>query len=118
MTARFRYLWTTPSVLLSLASLLLHGLANSNYGIFRDELYFIVCGNRPDWGYVDQPALVPVFASGSYALFGSTKHYSELFESYEIAGRIDTPYAMPYETNQPIFVLRGLKLPMREFWQK
>ena len=47
---------------------------------------------------------------------GSAKHYADLFASYEIAGRIDTPYAMPYETNQPIYVLRGMKMPLLKYW--
>jgi hypothetical protein len=59
-----------PSAVLALASLALHVLANRNYGFFRDELYFIVCGGRPDWGYVDQPAVVPLLAAWSHALFG------------------------------------------------
>jgi len=62
--------WIRPSVALASASLILHVLANGNYGFFRDELYFIVCGNRPDWGYVDQPAIVPLLAAWSHALFG------------------------------------------------
>lgn len=62
--------WIRPSVLLASASLVLHVLANGNYGFFRDELYFIVCGSRPDWGYVDQPAAVPLLAAWSHALFG------------------------------------------------
>ena len=63
-------LGSRPSVLLGLTSLLLHAMANGHYGIFRDELYFIVSGTRPDWGYVDQPSLVPLLAAGSHALFG------------------------------------------------
>jgi 4-amino-4-deoxy-L-arabinose transferase-like glycosyltransferase len=55
---------------LGVASLILHALANGHFGFFRDELYFIVCGDRPDWGYVDQPALVPLLASWSHTLFG------------------------------------------------
>jgi hypothetical protein len=47
---------------------------------------------------------------------GSTQHYSELFSSFEIAGQIDTPYAMPYETDQPIYVLRGMKMPLQNYW--
>lgn len=66
----FKAHWNRPSILLAAASLVLHLLANGNYGFFRDELYFIVCGSRPDWGYVDQPALVPLLAAGSHALFG------------------------------------------------
>jgi hypothetical protein len=47
---------------------------------------------------------------------GSTKHYAELFSSFDIAGRIATPYAMPYETGQPIYVLRGMKMPLQDYW--
>lgn len=64
--------WTRPSVLLALASLALHAAANGHYGFFRDELYFIVCGDRPDWGYVDHPALVPLLASWAYRIAGDS----------------------------------------------
>jgi 4-amino-4-deoxy-L-arabinose transferase-like glycosyltransferase len=33
------------------------------YDIFRNELYFIVCGRHPAFGYVDQPPLVPLMAA-------------------------------------------------------
>jgi hypothetical protein len=49
---------------------------------------------------------------------GSAKHYAELFSSFEIAGRIATPYAMPYETDKPIYVLRGMKMPLQDYWSK
>jgi hypothetical protein len=39
--------WTRPSIMLVLASHLLHVIANGHYGFFRDELYFIVRGDRP-----------------------------------------------------------------------
>jgi hypothetical protein len=35
--------------------LALHALAITNYGYFRDELYYIACSKHLAWGYVDQP---------------------------------------------------------------
>jgi len=49
----------------ALVTLVVHLLANPHYGFFRDELYFIMCGRHPDWGYVDQPPLVPLMAAAT-----------------------------------------------------
>jgi dolichyl-phosphate-mannose-protein mannosyltransferase len=70
VTNKFQAILRRPSLWLGLTSLLLHALANGRYGIFRDELYFIVCGDRLDWGYVDQPAVIPLLASWSHSIFG------------------------------------------------
>jgi 4-amino-4-deoxy-L-arabinose transferase-like glycosyltransferase len=62
------------AVLLGLASvkLLLHFLTNGQYGYFRDELYYIACGEHLDWGYVDGPPLIAVIAKMSSLLLGDS----------------------------------------------
>lgn len=45
-----------------------HAVLGARYDIFRDELYFIVCGQHPSFGYVDQPPLVPIMAAALYKL--------------------------------------------------
>src|SRR5579863_3842437 len=62
-----------PAALLGLAALALHLWVNGSYGYFRDELYFIVCGRHPAWGYTDQPPLMPLIAAASDAAFHSLR---------------------------------------------
>ncbi|MGH9789763.1 MAG: glycosyltransferase family 39 protein, partial [Candidatus Acidiferrales bacterium] len=59
---------------LPLVKLLLHfwNNAQGGYGIFRDELYFIACGEHLAWGYVDQPPMVAVAAALERALLGDS----------------------------------------------
>ena len=53
--------WAAWSVAAVVA--IVHFSVVQQYGIFRNELYFIICGRQPAFGYVDQPPLVPLLAA-------------------------------------------------------
>ena len=70
MTAPADRLGRAAPPALAAATLALHALAWDRYGIFRDELYFVACGLRPSWGYVDQPPGIAAVAGLAHAAFG------------------------------------------------
>src|SRR5271163_1604833 len=43
---------------IALARVLIYLVAASHYGYFRDELYYLTCGEHPAWGYMDQPPMI------------------------------------------------------------
>src|SRR5205807_3947929 len=66
-----RFLSGTALVLyLAGVKFLFHLLTANRYGIFRDELYYLGCGEHLDWGYVDQPPLIALVAWIARHLFG------------------------------------------------
>jgi 4-amino-4-deoxy-L-arabinose transferase-like glycosyltransferase len=84
-----------------LITLVIHLVANPHYGFFRDELYFILCGFHPAWGYVDQPPVVPLLAAGSQlfghslfalralpAIFAAAGAYVTVLVAFELGGGI------------------------------
>ena len=54
------------------AKLLFHLLTANRYGIFRDEMYYLACGEHLDWGYVDHPPLIALVAWIARYLFGDS----------------------------------------------
>src|SRR5205809_4109861 len=52
-----------PAVyILGAPTVLVHIICISQYGYFRDELYYLACGEHLDWGYVDQPPMIGLIA--------------------------------------------------------
>jgi dolichyl-phosphate-mannose-protein mannosyltransferase len=74
-------------------SFVLHMYFNNRYDYFRDEFDYIICGNHPAWGYVDQPPLVPLLVHACQAIFGDSLRSIRL---------------IPAITNAPVIVLTGM----------
>ena len=49
---------------------------------------------------------------------GSEEGPASNFESYERAGVSRCDYCMPYEKDIPIWVARGIKLPVDQVWPR
>lgn len=58
--------------LLAVAAAVVHLVPNAAYGIFRDELYYLACADRPAWGYVDHPPLSVAVLAVNRAIFGDS----------------------------------------------
>src|ERR1044072_9794763 len=59
-------------LLLAFEKFVFHLLTANRYGIFRDEMYYLACGEHLDWGYVDHPPLIALVAWIARYLFGDS----------------------------------------------
>jgi len=57
---------------IALAKLIFHIYFNNRYGYFRDEFDYMSCGEHLQWGYVDQPPLIPFLIHVSRAVLGDS----------------------------------------------
>src|ERR1700739_2896399 len=73
--------------LIALVIGLVHLALAGRYDIFRNEFYFIVCGRHPDFGFVDQPPLVPLLAAATQ-LFGDNPWLLRLPAATAAAGLV------------------------------
>ena len=83
--------WLSPLAIgayFALFKLLLHFAFNSNYGFFRDELYFIACGEHLAFGYPDHAPLAPFLAKISRTLFGDSLFSLRLFPAFAGAFKV------------------------------
>jgi hypothetical protein len=71
----------------SIFTLLLHFYSNlfANYGIFRDEFYYLACTNHLSAGYVDQPPLSIYLLALSKWIFGTSLFAIRLLPSVTAA---------------------------------
>ena len=60
------------AALFALVKLALHFSFNGNYGYFRDELYYIACGEHLALGYPDHAPLIAYVTKLTRALFGDS----------------------------------------------
>jgi hypothetical protein len=74
--------------LAALTTFACHAACWGRYGIFRDELYYLVCGQRLSTGYVDQPPGIAVVARLAYSLFGTWVPGLRLFSWIAVAATV------------------------------
>ncbi len=64
---------------LALGKLLIQFAGINHYGFFRDEFYYMACGEHLAWGYVDQPPLIAFVAWLARHTLGTSLFATRLF---------------------------------------
>ena len=87
-TAHHRFPFSAvPWPVFVIAGLMFMGLmaVSGAYGFHGDEMYYIVAGQHPAFGYVDQPPLTPLLSAASVAIFGVSPTAIRLLPAVEMA---------------------------------
>src|SRR5215203_1505135 len=79
---------TAIGIYFAVFSLFLHFVFNSGYGYFRDELYFLACGEHLAWGYPDHAPMVALTARVSRAILGDSLFAIRFFPAVAGAAKI------------------------------
>src|SRR3954453_10743936 len=77
-----------PEGFVAAGLLVLLVLTSPRYGWHRDELYFVVAGRHPAWGYPDQPLLSPLLSAGTHKLGGASLVVLRLTSALASAGTV------------------------------
>jgi 4-amino-4-deoxy-L-arabinose transferase-like glycosyltransferase len=65
------WLWL---IAVAAARFIAHLVTNGNYGVFRDEFYYLACADHLAWGYVDQPPFSIAVLAAWKGVFGDSVH--------------------------------------------
>jgi 4-amino-4-deoxy-L-arabinose transferase-like glycosyltransferase len=78
---------TVPWPVVLVAGLMVAGLLalSGAYGFHGDEMYYIVAGQHPAFGYVDMAPLTPLLSAASVALLGVSPTAARLLPTLEMA---------------------------------
>jgi hypothetical protein len=96
-----------PWPVLAVAGVMFAGLmaVSGAYGFHGDEMYYIVAGQHPAFGYVDQPPLTPLLSAVSVALFGVLPTAIRLLPALEMGLMVS---AVQHAGSSPVY--RGAAL--------
>src|SRR5579859_2529116 len=91
MKLRLRAWWLKPVAPLILVGVVKLGMQlalNGAYGLHTDELYYILSGQHPAFGYVDFPPVTPMLARLDTAVFGISPWALRLLPAITGAGMV------------------------------
>jgi hypothetical protein len=79
--------WAVPWPVWLVAGLMVAALLGLSgaYGFHGDEMYFVVAGQHPAFGYVDQPPLTPLLSAASVAVLGVSPTAVRILPALEMA---------------------------------